>query len=80
MVALDFEDIIYFKDSEMLLQKIEKIKTTLHKMSCVTIFPSKIYIENDEMSFDIRISFPLPYFLSVGNLNAEPGENLSPVK
>jgi hypothetical protein len=80
MAALDFKDIIYFKDSELLLQKIKEIETMLHEMNCVTIFPSKIYIENDEMSFDLRVSFPLPYFLSVGNLNTEPGENLPPVK
>jgi len=80
MAILDIKEIAYLKNSEMLAQKIDKIKAALHGIGCAATFPSCIYVEKNEMSFELRISFPLPYFRSVGNLKAKPGENFPPAK
>jgi TATA-box binding protein (TBP) (component of TFIID and TFIIIB) len=80
MVFSNIEETVYLKDSEALSRKIEEIETALHNMNCATKISSEIYVENNEMSFDLRISFSLTHLRSVENLNDEPGENLPPAK
>jgi len=74
MLFYKIEEIGYLKDSEMLFQKIEKIKAMAHEMGCAADVPSSICIENSEMVFNLRISIPLLHALSVENLNSDNGE------
>jgi len=84
MIVSNIEDLIYLRDSKILLNKIEEIKNTIRNMGCTIkendIIPSGIYIEDNMLRFNTDILFELPYRFFDGKLNTEPGENLSPDK
>jgi len=58
MEVYDFNEIVYLKNSDVLLQKLEKIKNTLHEMGITFEDPSWIQINDNKISFHIKISFP----------------------
>jgi len=52
------EEIAYLKDSDLILQKIEKIKVMLQEINCTTGI-SSINFQDNIMKIDLRISFPV---------------------
>jgi len=58
MVLIKMEEIACLKNSEPLLQKIEKIKTALQEMNVNVEIRSNFIYEKNVMEFEAKISFP----------------------
>jgi len=58
MDIYDFNEIIYLKNSDVFLQKLEKIKNTLHEMGITFENPSWIQVNDNKISFTSRFLFP----------------------
>ena len=72
-----FEELVYLKDSDILFQTIEKVKSAISGLNCNPNVLDYFKIDNNTVSFDITISFPLPHRSDLNfNSITEPGEDI----
>jgi len=61
MIFSNCEDIVYLKDSEKLLHKINRIKSVLQELDCkIETIPAPMSLENNEISFNFEVTFKFP--------------------
>jgi hypothetical protein len=55
-----FEELSYLKNSDSLLKEIEDIEKTINNAGYTSNINPRFYLENNIISFDIRVSFSFP--------------------
>ncbi|GBU28259.1 hypothetical protein R84B8_01817 [Treponema sp. R8-4-B8] len=60
MTLNGFEDISYLKDSASILKEIKNVEKTLNDSGYASAVTPRFYLEKNNMSFDIRVSFAMP--------------------
>jgi len=53
-----FEELSYLKDFDFLLKEIKKIEKIINDAGYTSDINPRFYIENNKISFDLRVSFP----------------------
>jgi len=61
-----YEELSYLKNSESLLKEIKNVEKTLDDAGYEPVVSPRFYLENNKISFDIRVSFSFPQARSDG--------------
>ena len=54
-----YEELAYLKNSDSLLKEIKKIEKTINDAGYSSDINPRFYLENNQLSFDLKVSFPL---------------------
>ena len=54
-----YEELSYLKNSESLLKEIKNIEKIINDSGYTSDINPRFYLENNKLSFDLRVSFPL---------------------